>query len=1553
MIDADLRPKPKERARRPKRTNGAHAARKRSRSSARAELDRRELLAALRALRRGEFEFRLRGDLTGVDGAICDAFNDVALRAGELDEGLGELRRAIGREGRTRRRMRKVGAQGGWARSVASINEMLDDLTAHTDEMARVVAAVSRGDLGHSMAITGTSEPLQGDFLKHAQAMNDMVERLALFGSEVTRLAREVGVDGKLGGQAEVENARGMWRDLTNHVNLMASNLTKQVRDIAEVTTAVAEGDLTRKIVVDARGELLELKNTVNTMVDQLSSFADEVTRLASDVGVEGKLGGQVDVRGVSGIWRDLTDAVNSMAANITYQVRSISVVAGAIAEGDLRKKIVVDARGEILELKNTINGMIDQLSSFAEEVTRVARDVGTEGKLGGQASVRGVRGTWKELTDNVNLMASNLTNQVRDIAEVTTAVANGDLSKKITVEVRGELLELKNTINTMVDQLSSFADEVTRVAREVGTEGILGGQAQVRGVSGTWRELTDNVNVMARNLTEQVRGIAGVVTAVANGDLKNELHLEARGEIATLVRTINDMLVTLSTFADQVSGVARDVGVEGRLGGQADVPGAAGVWRDLTNNVNELAGNLTRQVRAIGDVATAVTKGDLTRSIDVEAQGEVAFLKDNINQMIRTLAETTRVNQEQDWLKTNLARFTQMLQGQRDLLSLSEQVLSELAPLVEAQVGAFYTSTLDSSDAYLELLATYALGEPRKARARYRIGESLVGQAARERKRINVTNVPADYLKISSALGEAPPSHLVVVPIIFEGDVKGVIELGSFQRFSAIKLAFIDQLIESLGIVVATIEATMRTDELLRKSQRMAEELRLQQDELQTTNEALQEKARLITTQKEEVEKKNHEVELAKQEIEEKAEQLAVASRYKSEFLANMSHELRTPLNSLLILSKHLSENALGNLDAKQVEYAQTIYGAGSDLLALINEILDLAKIESGTMAIDIGDVRIGDLHVYVERSFARMADEKGLDLSVRIADDVPSIILTDELRLRQVLRNLMSNALKFTHQGGVTVTIELAQRSWPASEPQLRQADQVIAFRVRDTGIGIAPDAQQVIFEAFQQADGSTSRRYGGTGLGLSISREIASLLGGCIEVESEPRRGSVFTLYLPRVGQARHRHSRPIAAPRSVSIAHRTSRSATYVDDDRDKITPEDKIVLIVEDDATFAGTLLERARERGLRGVVAQTGAQGIDCARLFAPSAIMLDLMLPDIDGWIVLDVLKHDPATRHIPVHVVSATDQPRRGLELGARRVHSKPIDREEIDRAMQDLQAYMNEPVRRVLVAQSGDDRELVVQLLSESGVDISTVGDADAAIAALAGRRYDLIVAGAELGTSPLLGDRLREGGTAAIVFSPQGIGREGERVLQELARRTIVRVVDSPELLLHHATLLLHRPESSLSEQKRRMLHALRDPMLAGKRVLVVDDDVRNSFAITAILERYGMDVKYAETGREALERLREYDDIAVVLMDIMMPEMDGLEAIRHIRSSRRFERLPIIALTAKALPEDRTRCLEAGATGYVSKPVDPAELVAHLRVGVQTGHPGSYDPQIAN
>jgi len=628
------------------RTNGRQASRSRP-----IEPDATILLKTLVAFRKGNFSVRMPLDRTGVDGKVADVLNDILDLSQQMASEFARISRAVGKEGKISQRPSIGSANGSWAQCIDSVNSLISDLVQPSTEVARVIGAVAKGDLSQTMALEVDGRALRGEFLHTARVVNTMVDQLSSFASEATRVAREVGTEGKLGGQAVVTGVAGTWKDLTESVNSMASNLTNQVRNIAGVTTAVAKGDLTTKITVDARGEILELKNTINTMVDQLSSFAAEVTRVAREVGTDGKLGGQAEVRGIAGVWKDLTDSVNSMAGNLTNQVRNIAEVTTSVAKGDLSTRITVDARGEILQLKNTINTMVDQLSSFAAEVTRVAREVGTEGLLGGEADVPGVAGTWKDLTDSVNSMAGNLTAQVRNIAEVTTAVAKGDLSRKITVTVRGEILELKNTINTMVDQLSSFASEVTRVAREVGTEGKLGGQAEVQGVAGTWRDLTESVNGMAGNLTNQVRNIAGVTTAVARGDLSTKITVDARGEILELKNTINTMVDQLNSFASEVTRVAREVGTEGKLGGQAQVKGVGGVWKDLTDSVNSMAGNLTNQVRNIAGVTTAVAKGDLSKKITVDVKGEILSLKNTINTMVDQLrsfaSEVTRVAKE------------------------------------------------------------------------------------------------------------------------------------------------------------------------------------------------------------------------------------------------------------------------------------------------------------------------------------------------------------------------------------------------------------------------------------------------------------------------------------------------------------------------------------------------------------------------------------------------------------------------------------------------------------------------------------------------------------------------------------------------------------------------------------------------------------------------------------------------------------------------------------------------------------------------------------------
>ena len=1556
-------------------------------------------------------------------GEILELKSTINIMVDQLSSFASEVTRVakeVGTEGKLGGQAEVPGVGGTWKDLTDNVNFMASNLTGQVRNIADVTTAVAKGDLNRKI----TAEA-KGEILELKQTINTMVDQLSAFAAEVTRVAREVGTEGKLGGQANVPGVAGTWKDLTDNVNTLAGNLTGQVRNIAAVTTAVARGNLTQKITVEAKGETAELKDTINTMVDQLGSFADEVTRVAKEVGTEGKLGGQANVPGVAGTWKDLTDNVNAMASNLTGQIRNIANVTTAVAKGDLSRKITVDVKGEILELKQTINTMVDSLSVFAGEVTRVAREVGTEGRLGGQANVPGVAGTWKDLTDNVNFMASNLTGQVRNIADVTTAVAKGDLSRKMTVDVKGEILELKNTINTMVDQLSAFSSEVTRVARDVGIEGKLGGQASVPGVAGTWKDLTDNVNTLAGNLTGQIRNIALVTTAVAKGDLSQKITVEVRGEILELKNTVNAMVDSLRVFADEVTRVAKEVGTEGKLGGQAEVPGAAGTWRALTDNVNAMANSLTLQVRAIADVATAVTRGDLSRQIAVEAQGELDELKNNLNQMIANLKTTTEKNNEQDWLKTNLAKFSRMMQGQKDLEAVSKLIMSELTPLVSAHHGTFYIMEDENGTPVLKLIASYAYKERKHVGNRFYLGEGLVGQAALEKKPILLTNVPDDYIRITSGLGEAPPRNILVLPVLFEGEVKAVIELASFLPFSQIHQLFLDQLAESVGVVINMIAANMRTAELLEQSQSLtlelqsqSEELRKQQEELkrsnaeleaqattlrtseellkdqqeelQQVNEELEEKASLLAEQNRKVESKNEEVEAARLALEEKAEQLALSSKYKSEFLANMSHELRTPLNSLLILARLLSENKDGNLSPKQVEFAQTILTSGSDLLNLINDVLDLSKVEAGKMDVNSTDVRLTDVKEFVDRSFSALAEQKGLDFHVELNADIPQTIYTDGGRLQQVLKNLLSNAFKFTQEGDVTLTVRRADKGRRFQNPTLEAATDVIAFAVSDTGIGIAKDKQRLIFEAFQQADGTTSRKFGGTGLGLSISREIARLLGGEIRVESTENQGSTFTLFLPSRyiqrpdspgretddtrdfmspslspqprGSGTQARTTPVRKPAPSrdqrrkqagdALQYRPERRAvpqSVIDDDRESIEEGDRTVLVIENDQNFAKVLLDMARDKGYKGVVELDGEAGLQTAREVRPDAITLDIDMPGMNGLEVLDRLKRDPETRHVPVHIISGVEEKREGLKAGAIAFLAKPVSKEALDAAFARISAFLDTVPKSLLVVEDNEvQRQSIVELIAHDDVEISAVGSPEEALAKLQEKHFDCMVldlglrTGSDMGGFDLL-ERVKSDpdnhDLPIIIYTGKELSPEDETRIKKYAETIIVKDVKSPERLLDETALFLHRVEAKLPEQKRKMLEQLHDAdsVVAGKSVLVVDDDVRNIFSLTSMLEDHGMIVRFAENGKQAIEQLKKDPNVDAVLMDIMMPEMDGYETTKAIRAMDRFKTLPIIALTAKAMKGDREKCIAAGASDYITKPVDTEQLLSLLRV----------------
>ncbi|HXT19018.1 MAG TPA: HAMP domain-containing protein [Gemmatimonadaceae bacterium] len=1581
-----------------------------------------------------------KGDLSrkitvNVQGEVLELKNTINTMVDQLNAFASEVTRVakeVGTEGKLGGQARVEGVSGTWRDLTENVNGMAANLTVQLRDVSAVATAIANGDLTRKITVEA-----QGEILQIKEVVNKMVDQLNAFAGEVIRVAREVGTEGVLGGQANVPGVAGTWKSLTENVNGMANNLTNQVRNIADVTTAVAKGDLSRKITVEAKGEVLALKNTINTMVDQLSAFASEVTRVAREVGTEGILGGQANVPGVAGTWKDLTDNVNFMAANLTNQVRNIALVTTAVANGDLSQKITVEVRGEVLDLKDTINNMVEKLRIFADEVSRVAREVGTEGRLGGQASVPGVGGTWKDLTDNVNAMAGNLTVQVRNIADVTTAVARGDLSRKITVDVRGEILELKNTINTMVDQLNAFAGEVTRVAREVGTEGKLGGQAKVPGAAGVWRDLTDNVNGLASNLTTQVRNIADVTTAVANGDLSQKITVEAQGEVLSLKNTINNMVDRLRVFADEVTRVAKEVGTEGKLGGQAEVPGVAGTWKALTDSVNAMANSLTVQVRNIADVATAVTKGDLTRQITVDAQGELDELKQNINQMIANLRETTERNQEQDWLKTNLAKFSRMMQGQKDLESVSRLIMSELTPLVSAHHGAFFIADQDAGGQLLKLVASYAYRARKHVANRFAPGEGLVGQAALEKQPILLQNVPDDYIQITSGLGEAPPRNIIVLPILFEGEVKAVIELASFLPFSQIHQTFLDQLAESIGVVLNMIQANMRTEELLEQSQKLTQELQSQskelqqqqeelkksnqeleqqartlrqseellkeqQEELQQVNEELEEKASLLAEQNAKVEQKNREVESARVALEEKAEQLALSSKYKNEFLANMSHELRTPLNSLLILAKLLTENKDQNLSKKQVEFAQTIYSSGTDLLNLINDILDLSKVEAGKMEINPTDLPMNEVKDFVERTFKPVAEQKNLSFDVNIAADVPSPIYTDGQRLQQVIKNLLSNAFKFTERGGVTLSIHRAESNKRFASRSLDRVEGgVIAFEVKDTGIGIPRDKQQLIFEAFQQADGTTSRKYGGTGLGLSISREMARLLGGEIRVESTPGQGSTFTLFVPArlpeaaidaqrapsdEGTSRRRASQRvesraesprIASSRPTAIAQRPAQAwdddlddggtATQTvdapdlsnidledlprpegfEDDRDEIEPGDRVVLVIENEPSFAKILLDMARDKDFKGLVALDGDTGLRIAHAFHPDAITLDIDMPGIDGWAVLDRLKHHPDTRHIPVHIITGIRERQQGLKAGAIAYLEKPVSKEALEESFTKISTFIDQQVKRLLVVEDDEtQRKSMVELIAHEDVEITAVGTAEEALDKLRETRFDCMVLDLGLGSGAdgfeLLETIKADPGIQElpiIIYTGKELSQEEDTRLRRYAETIIVKDVKSPERLLDETALFLHRVEARLPEQKRRMLERLHntDAVFAGKNVLIVDDDVRNIFSLTSVLEEHGMNVTFAENGKDAIAKLESTQGIDLVLMDVMMPEMDGYETTRAIRERPRFRTLPIIALTAKAMKGDREKCIAAGASDYITKPVDTEQLLSLMRV----------------
>ena len=1557
----------------------------------------REIASVTTAVAQGDLTQKITeegkgGEVLILSNTINSMVDSLTLFAAEVTR----VAREVGTEGKLGGQATVPSAAGTWKDLTDNVNIMASNLTTQVREIANVATAVADGDLSQKITID-----VKGEIADLKDTINQMVDSLNIFSDEVTRVAREVGTEGILGGQAKVPDVAGTWKDLTDNVNYMASNLTTQVREIANVATAVAKGDLAQKIGIEAKGEIAELKETINTMVDSLNIFSDEVTRVAREVGTEGILGGQAEVPNVGGKWWELTENVNTMASNLTTQVREIASVTKAVANGDLSKKISEEEKGgEVLELSIIINTMVDSLNILSNEVTRVAREVGTEGMLGGQAEVPNVAGAWLDLTDNVNTMATNLTSQVREIANVATAVAHGDLSRKISINVKGEIAELKDTINQMVDSLNIFAAEVTRVAREVGTEGKLGGQAKVPNVAGTWKGLTDNVNTMASNLTTQVREIASVTTAVANGDLSQKISEQGKGgEVLELSTTINIMVDALNIFADEVTNVAREVGTEGILGGQAEVPNVAGSWKDLTDNVNQMASNLTSQVRDIAGVSTALARGDFSRKIDVEVKGEVQELKNNINAMVdsfttivkaaNTIAEgnfsiemplrseadqlgialnsmtenlkrISEENENEAWIKTGQAGLNDRMRGEQDLLTLSKNIISYLTKYLDGQVGVIYLTEKYKDKKRLRMTGSYAFTHRKSLKTTFDFGEGLVGQAALEKESIVLSGLPEDYISVSSGLGRKNPRHILVQPFIIDDEVKGVIEIGSFNSFNDNQLELVRSVGENIAITTNVSVDREKMRDLLEESQRQSEELlkqqkklKIQSTELQMANDDLESKTKDLEMQKEDLQS-------SRVEVERKAKELELASKYKSEFLANMSHELRTPLNSLLILSKDLSKNKKGNLSNDQQKSASIIYEGGLDLLNLINDILDLSKVEAGKLQIHPEEVHVDGLINNLQNQFEPLAKSKKLQFAIQSKANAPEKIITDGQRLEQIIKNLISNAIKFTEKGSVNVSIGKPDAGVTFREIILSKSE-VLEISVKDTGIGIPEAKRMMIFEAFQQAEGGTSRQYGGTGLGLTISRELSRLLGGEIHIDSMEKKGSTFTVYIPvdltsapikeiEDAMSSYSESNNTESPNNEAVELKDSDSTEvsdeFIKDDRENLKDSDYSLLIISNDKLFAQKVQNVAKDYDYKLLFARDGKEGMKMAAQYQPNGILMDAQLKDMKGIIVLDHLKFNLKTRHIPVYLISAEDKSREALSKGAMDFSLKPVSEKDILKAMQKMEK-INISLSKELLIIEDDEATLkaIESVLGNEGVNISTTATGEGALKILKSKQFDCMIL--DLNLPDISGfevlKKIKSGqmnnSMPVVVYTGKELTTSEVKEIHKFTDSILIKGASSPELLLDEISLFMHSDESKLSTRQKEIIAELHHPkhVLKGKKVLVVDDDVRNSYALTKALSDSGMKVVVAKNGKLAIEKLEQEKGIDIVLMDVMMPVMNGYEATREIRKNKAYKDLPIISLTAKAMPEDKAKSIEAGANDYLTKPVNIDKLLDIVRL----------------
>lgn len=979
---------------------------------------------------------------------------------------------------------------------------------------------------------------------------------------------------------------------------------------------------------------------------------------------------------------------------------------------------------------------------------------------------------------------------------------------------------------------------------------------------------------------------------------------------------------------------------------------------------------SIKQVTKAINEIASA--EDQVTdRRITIRTRDEIRDLGEATNRLLES-------HEDEKWLQTGIAEVATAYQGFTQISELAQAFIAKTAFLLNASQGVFYRRRGDS----LHKEASFAGTRGSSAEDSFKLGEGIIGQCAIEKRSFLLDSLPENHIKITTGLGQSQPTSILIVPVVFEDKLKGVIELASMETFTPLKQQLLEKACGTFGIALNNVAAQMEVGRLLNESQTLSEELQAQTEELQQQTEELQAQSEELISQQDELEQINQEleartveletqmrqtedikeqVELQNSRLKVQAEELKVASRYKSEFLANMSHELRTPLNSLLILSQLLADNKDGNLNPKQVDYAQTIHTSGSDLLRLIDEILDLSKVEAGQMKVEMETLSLDELKESIERTFEPLAVKKGIGFYLETEAGLPDTIYTDGHRLQQILKNLLSNAIKFTDKGRVSLRISRIQDHSGASRSSHEGGH--IAFAVVDTGIGISKDKRELVFEAFQQADGTTSRKYGGTGLGLTISRELAGLIGGHIEIESEEGKGSTFTLFVPDSETGPYLTSWNEVSPEeedSFAPAHQRKELlipnielnnpdllvSSEVEDDRDQLTPEDRVLLIIEDDINFATIMQDIARSRGFKVLVALQGDKGLALAHTFKPDAIMLDIQLPVIDGWSILERLKQNPDTRHIPVHVLSVIDEPQQGLIMGAMAYLKKPVNKENIEKALSRIESFMDRDMKRLLIVE--DDivlRDSMVELIGHDDVIITAVSTGEEAINRLQSEHYDCMVM--DLGLSDISGfdllDQIRNiehlHELPIIIYTGKDLDMREEMELKKYAESIIIKNVKSQERLFDETALFLHRVEANLPEDRRQILNKLynSEDAFDGKRILLVEDDIRNVFALSNVLESHNLEVVFAENGREALDLLQADSNFNLILMDIMMPEMDGYETMRAIRAIPEFEKLPIIALTAKAMKEDRQLCIDAGASDYISKPIDTVRLVSMLKV----------------